>query len=207
MGEAEGAPDGREVGTAEACQGFNFPDLQPATVNAAESRIASFRFDGSAGQTAKGCLFPRIVAERARAGKRWRTSLRSVCRAARVSEDLHNHADGWGEERQHGRGAHSLRQFSEDGADFQEKIGGFAYISGAIGVGCFCDAYFPGDLRCPAVRKALLGPECAVAGDHAVDARNGDACPARRTNDIGRPRTDDFSFMEMESNGTRRAVD
>ena len=51
--------------------------------------------------------------------------------AERFPQDLHDHADGGREERQHGRSADPLHQFSAHGVDLQEEAGGFAGVSGA----------------------------------------------------------------------------
>ena len=90
--------------------------------------------------------------------------------AGGFSKNLYQHADGGREERQHGRSALALHRVSEDGADFQEKAGGFAGVSDSAGDGRVVDAGFPGHLRGAAVCQALSGYGRATAGDHADHA-------------------------------------
>src|SRR6185437_10402829 len=187
-------------------QAFHFFDLQSAATYIVEGRPARPQLDGPAGKTAAGCLFPRTFTERARASERWRASLRSVCCATRISKDLYNDVNGGREERQHGRSAHPLRQFSEDGPEFQEKVGGFADISGAVGVRCYGDAGFPGDLRGAAICETVLGPECAVAGNHAVHAGSRDPCAALCPGRTCGRRGGAFFVVEMEGYRPRRTI-
>ena len=70
-------------------------------------------------------------------------------------QDLHHHADGGREERQHGRSAGPLHRLPAAGADFQEEAGGVAGVSRAAGHDGAGHAGISGDLRGARVCQAL----------------------------------------------------
>ena len=121
LGEAEEAPDRGAGAAEEAGQAVNFSDLQSAVSDTAEGRPAGPEFAGPADQTAAGRVFPRAPAECAGAGERWRVALRCVCGAGSFPKDLYDDVNGGREERQHGRSADPLHQFSAAGADVSRK--------------------------------------------------------------------------------------